>query len=142
MKGPTSLKEPVSQDLRSRLSNLCFITFNTDNMIPSTFSFIQTYSTSFLHDFSEMIIVDNKSTNNPAFAKTLEELLQRLLLWKQHMKECIAHNDMDRLYSNFYSYNQCLPSIIEIPGQRISISNISQNYSLLQSLKSHIPFEQ
>lgn len=139
MKGPSSLKEPVSQDLRSRLSNLCYITFNTDNMIPSTFSFIQMYSTSFLHDFSEMIMVDNKSTNNPAFAKTLEELLQRLLIWKTHMKECIAHNDIDRLYSTFFSYNQCLPSIIEIPGQRISVSNTSQNYSLLQSLKSHIP---
>lgn len=130
---------PVSQDLKSRLLSLCFITFNVDNMVPSTFSFIQKHSASFLCDFAETISVNGGSSPNPSFPQTLEVLLERLLLWKDYVKECIQSKENDVIYQEFFSHNRCLPGGIEIPGQRMSVSYTSQGSATLQSLRSHIP---
>ena len=137
MKGPAVLSLAVSEDLITRLSSLCYITFNLDNMVPSTFSFVNRYSSSFMNDFSAVLMVNNEAKSNPAFPQTLQELLQRLLLWKQHMKECIASKAGEFLVHELFAYNRHSLSTLEIPGQRSH--NFSQTYANLEMLRGHIP---
>lgn len=136
--GPVVLTRPVSQDIRTRLLSLCYISFNLENMVPSTFAFVQKYSSSFLHDFAEGLNTANGVAPNTNFPVSLEELLQRLLLWKRHMKECIANKMGDAIYEEFFTYNRCTVSSLEIPGQR-SNTYINQSLPTLLSLRGHIP---
>ena len=136
--GPTAMAQPVTPDLRSRLFNLS-TTFNLENAVPSTFTFIHKYAQAFLTDFADTLLVQNIKTPNPSFPATLSELLQRLLLWKQHMIECIEKKEGEKIYHDFFSYNRCIPGHIEIPGQRINKQFHTLNISHVLMLKAHLP---
>lgn len=138
-KGPVALQSPVSQNLRQLLLQLCSFSFNPDNMVPSTHAFILQYGASFTQDFSETIMINNQFQSNPNFPSTIQELYQRLLLWKNHMIESIQGNVTYNLVSELFDFSRVMPNCVEIPGQCYGCSSSFHQYRLIQSMKHHTP---
>lgn len=133
------LQSTVSQNLRQLLLQLCSFSFNPENMVPSTHSFIHQYGASFTQDFSEKILINNQLQSNPNFPSTIQELYQRLLLWKNHMITLIQCNHTSSLFNELFDFSRVMPNCVEIPGQCYGSSSSFYRYRLIQSMKHHIP---
>ena len=131
--GPQALTNPVSMDLQQRLGTLCTLSFNLDAALPSTFAFLSQFSAAFNQDFNP-VLSDNPSQSNPSFPRSLKELLQRLLLWKdlaiQHIH---SSRDAPPLTQRF------LPYIVEVPGLHIATHDQHQNFVAVLSMHSYQP---
>ena len=117
--GLQALSNPVSVDLQRRLATLCSLSFNLDSALPSTFAFLSQYASAFNQDFNPSLSEDSSQVN-PSFPHSLNELLQRLLLWKD-----LALHEMQSLRSQIsFSFNWAgthfLPvnDIISIPVEK------------------------
>lgn len=131
--GPQALTNPVSMDLQQRLGTLCTLSFNLDAALPSTFAFLSQFSAAFNQDFNP-VLSDNPSQSNPSFPRSLKELLQRLLLWKDLALQHIhSSRDAPPLTQRF------LPYIVEVPGLHIATHDQHQNFVAVLSMHSYQP---
>lgn len=135
--GFQGLAQRVSPDIHERLKSICTVSFNPANAVPSTIGFIRLYGPSFLSDFAPLL--PDAETPNPAFPATLQELLERLLLWKQLVLKKVDEEREDALFEEFHLYSRLMPGCIQVPGQQINTTQASQACPMIHTLRVHRP---
>ena len=134
--GPQALASPVSATLRQRLSTLCTLQFNFENVLPSTMAFLAQFSGSFHQDFNPMSF-DDPTKPNPLFPDSLQVLFQRLLLWKKLAIQ--GADDPSNMFTKTYLWNSTrfLPYTVEMPG--LHITSFNRQVFTLQNMHSYSP---
>ena len=135
--GFQGLTQRVGPEIQERLKNICAVSFNPANAVPSTIGFIRLYGPSFLSDFAPLL--PDAETPNPAFPTTLQELLERLLLWKQLVLKKVDEEREDALFEEFHLYSRLMPGCIQVPGQQINTTQASQACPTIHTLRVHRP---
>ena len=133
--GMSILECRVSEEMKKRLDNVILVTFNSKWALPSTFSFIQQFEKPFQNDFASTFETSDGVIPNEKFPDSLQELVQRLLLWKQFLLNHIRNSKNP----DFLFHSKFLPNYLEIPGKYLSFHSIYQISSTIQSLSPHQP---
>ena len=131
--GLQTLSNPVSVDLQRRLATLCSLSFNLDSALPSTFAFLSQFASAFNQDFNPSLSEDS-SQINPSFPHSLNELLQRLLLWKDLALQHVQSITNETLFPQRF-----LPYIVEVPGLHIATHDQHQNFTAILNIHSYQP---
>ena len=141
-RGFAALVEEVGDALRQRLDRMCAKHFSVSASVPSTLVFIKQYSTAFVRDFSSTLVFahdgSEKRQSNPYYASSLQELLQRLLLWKRVAVSRMDEGGSFNLFEELLSYSHFIPGSLEIPGQHSAV-NPAFSSTTIQSIHFHRP---
>ena len=133
--GPSALQRPVSESIKQRLNGVILATFSSKWAVPSTFAFIEQYEKAFLTDFAASIIVSDGPVANASFPSSLQELVQRLLLWKDFLLAAIERR---RASPDAFFGCKFLPNVVELPGKFMSYNSF---YRLLPTVQSIAPVQ-
>ena len=129
--GPSALSRPVSDPIKQRLDSVILATFSSKWAVPSTFAFIEQYEKPFLSDFASSIVISEGPVPNASFPSSLQELVQRLLLWKDFLRSEIQR---DRPNPNAFFGCKFLPNVLEVPGKFLSYNNFYRSLPTVQSI--------
>lgn len=129
--GPSALSRPVSDPIKQRLDGVILATFSSKWAVPSTFAFIEQYEKPFLSDFASLIVTSEGPVPNASFPSSLQELTQRLLLWKDFLRSEIQRG---RPNPNAFFGCKFLPNVLEVPGKFLSYNNFYRSLPTVQSI--------
>lgn len=139
--GFSALLQPVSLALQAHLQAVCDTTFSAPSIVPSTVSFVREFAAPFLNDFAPQ-----QATGEPnaSFAASLQELLQRLLLWKSLLLARINTPTEGALMTDPHLYSHVLPGGLDVPGMRINTVQVVQACPSIHSIRLHqaVPYRE
>lgn len=134
-RGPPVLQRPISDSIKQRLDGVILATFGSKWAVPSTFAFIKQYKKAFLMDFISSVLTAEGPVANASFPSSLQELIQRLLLWKELL---ISEIRREQPHPNAFFGCKFLPNVLEIPGKFMSYNSF---YHILPTIQSLAPVQ-
>lgn len=134
IKGADVLSNEVSDEIRSKLSELVECSFSASKSVPSTFYFVYQYSERFRQDFAPKL---SNETSNPNFPATTLLLYQRLLLWKDFILNEYKIEHLRYSFEMFTSQSRFLPECVMIPTAHFSVMNYTVSNTTVQNIHYH-----